>query len=93
MTDDARMVFQESKALIQEMSNHLAGNMTKVKIGFKSNAQIIHDLFDAAAAVALIAQVKNKTEIDHLNELCDHSIEGMHLVQAGEEEEVSADPQ
>ncbi len=70
---------------MRAMSRHLAESTTKLEAGFKPNAQLAHDLFEIAATVCTMAQV-DEDDIEHLNLICEHAVDGMRLVKAGDEE-------
>ena len=84
---DARAVSKDIRTLTREMARHLSTATPRSAGSFSETVQLIHTLFEVAAAIATVAQVDDDNDIERLDELKAHAVDGMRLVDAKVEED------
>ena len=79
---DPRTFNSDSRNLIDEINATIAAHARDGSpMDFKTSVKLIHTLFEAAAAVATVAQMDNpRDQTEDLDALYDHAVAGMGLI-------------
>ena len=79
---DPRTFVHDSRNLIDQINATITAHAKDGSLmDFKTSVKLIHTLFEAAAAVATVAQMDNpRDQTEDLDALYDHAVAGMGLI-------------